>query len=185
MERACDWATQSLRFWRDYVECRAATFDAERVRATLDPTRRRANDRVRWQDGGTSPKGTALVVSSDVPDADYWGWTMHTRWWLDSGAFDERSTSINHAQAHVDTDGRYRVIHASDPGTANWIDITDHPSGLLVYRYVGARTRPVPEAELVTVDDVRSRVPRRSPERDTRDRPARRLRRRRIAVEAR
>jgi hypothetical protein len=184
LERARDWATQSLQFWRDYVEAarRRSTPNEFGPPSTPPGGAPTIAYGAGWWD---VPDGHALVVSSDVPDADYWGWTIHTRWWLDSGAFDERSTSINHAQTHVDTDGRYRVVvSASDPGSANWIDITDHPSGLLVYRFVGARTRPVPEAELVTVDDVRSRVPEDHPSVTPAAR-AEQLRRRRIAVQAR
>jgi hypothetical protein len=159
IDRAGEWATRSLTFWRDYV-------DAARRRSTPNEFGPPATPPggaptiaygAGWWD---VPDGHALVITSDVPDADYWGWTIHTRWWLDSGAFDERSTSVNHRQAHVDTDGRYRVVvSATDPGTANWVDITGHPSGLLVYRYVGARSRPVPEAALVPLAEVRAHVP--------------------------
>jgi hypothetical protein len=92
---------------------------------------------------------------------------------------------VNHRQAHVDADGRYRlVVSASDPGTANWIDVTGEPGGLLVYRYVGARTRPVPAGELVAAGEVRSRVPEDHP-RVTPAERAEQLRRRRVAVHAR
>jgi hypothetical protein len=184
LERAGEWAARSLVFWRDYV-------DAARRRSTPNEFGPPATPPggaptiaygAGWWD---VPEGHALVVTSDVPDADYWGWTIHTRWWLDSGAFDARSTSLNHVQAHVDTDGRYRiVVSATDPETANWIDISGHPSGLLVYRYVGARTRPVPVAELVPLDAARARMPVDHP-RVTTDARAEQLRRRRIAVHSR
>ena len=63
-------------------------------------------------------------------------------------------------QAHVDEDGRVRiVVGRSDPGTPNWIDIGHRPEGLLVYRYVGTRTRPVPEGLTVPIATVRVHVP--------------------------
>jgi hypothetical protein len=182
--RAGEWVTRSLVFWRDYV-------DAARQRSTPNrfgppATPPGGAPTIAYGAGWWDvPDGDALVVTSDVPDADYWTWTIHTRWWLDSGAFDERSTSINHLQAHVDTDGRYRiVVSATDPGTANWIDVTGHPSGLLVYRYIGARTKPVPEAVLVPLAGVRSLVPGDHPHVAPEAR-AEQLRRRRIAVHAR
>jgi hypothetical protein len=85
-------------------------------------------------------------------------------------------------QAHVDKDGRVRLFAARrDPGVANWIDVEDRPEGLLVYRYVGARSKPVPSATVVPIERVRERVPSDHPVID----PARRrelLARRRAAV---
>jgi hypothetical protein len=79
---------------------------------------------------------------------------------MDSGDFADRLTSTNAAQAHVDADGRVRLVLAhEDPGTANWIDTQAEPEGLLVYRYVGTRTRPVPEASVVPLAEVDSVLP--------------------------
>ena len=59
----------------------------------------------------------ALVISHHRPDADYWGWTVHHRHRMDSGDFADHLTSTNGAQAHVDADGRVRlVLAATDPG---------------------------------------------------------------------
>ena len=55
----------------------------------------------------------------------------------------------------MDPDDRVRlVVAAVDPCVPNWIDTQGKPEGLLVYRYVGTRTRPVPEAEVVVLADV-------------------------------
>ena len=89
----------------------------------------------------------ALLITTDVPDADYWGWTVHHRYRLDSGDFAGRQTSLNMAQAFADDDGRIRlVVAADDPGVPNWIDTEGRPEGMLVYRSIGTRSRPVPEA---------------------------------------
>ena len=110
--------------------------------------------------GGSSGPDEALVITHDVPDADYWGWTVHHRHRMDSGDFANRLTSTNGAQAHVDADGQVRlVLAAADPGTANWIDTEGRPEGLLVYRYVGTRTRPVPDAEVVKLSAVTDHLP--------------------------
>jgi hypothetical protein len=184
LDRAGEWVARSLSFWRDYAEAARArskpnTFGPPSTPPGGAPTI--AYGAGWWE----VPDGHALVITSDVPDADYWGWTIHTRWWLDSGAFDVRSTSVNHRQARADADGRYRiVVSATDPATANWIDITGNPGGLLVYRYVGARTRPVPSGELVALADLRAHLPA-----DhafvTPAQRAEQLRRRRVAVHAR
>jgi len=85
---------------------------------------------------------------------------VHHRWRMDSGDFAERLTSTNAAQAHVDPDGRVRLVLAhADPGTVNWIDTQAKPEGLLVYRYIGTRTRPVPEAAVVPLASVAEHLP--------------------------
>jgi hypothetical protein len=102
----------------------------------------------------------ALVATFPAPDADYWSWALHTMHWLDSGDFDARSTSINLTQAHVDADGQVRIVVAGrDPGSANWIDTAGQPVGMLVYRYVGARTTPEPAGRVVPIAAVREALP--------------------------
>ena len=56
----------------------------------------------------------ALLITTDVPDADYWGWTVHHRYRLDSGDFARRQTSLNMTQAFADADGRLRFVLAAD-----------------------------------------------------------------------
>ena len=109
--------------------------------------------------GGLGPD-EAPVISPHRPDADYWGWTVHHRHRMDSGDFADHLTSTNGAQAHVDPDEQVRlVLAATDPGVPNWIDTQGRPEGLLVYRYVGTRSRPVPEAVVAPVADVRQHLP--------------------------
>jgi hypothetical protein len=80
--------------------------------------------------------------------------------WLESGDFAARQTSLNHVQARVDADGRVRIVAARrDPGVPNWIDVEDRAEGLLVYRYVGARSKPVPQARTVPLSELRTHLP--------------------------
>jgi hypothetical protein len=63
-------------------------------------------------------------------------------------------------QAYVDPDGRVRVVLATDdPGVPNWIDCEGRPRGLLVYRWVWARSNPLPTAQVVPLAAVRAHVP--------------------------
>jgi hypothetical protein len=63
-------------------------------------------------------------------------------------------------QAFADDDGRVRiVVAADDPGVPNWIDTEGRPEGMLMYRSIGTRTRPVPETAVVPVADVRAHLP--------------------------
>ena len=102
----------------------------------------------------------ALVLEVERPDADYWNFVTHTMPWLETGAFDRRQISLNDQQTHVDSDGALRIVVAHrDPATPNWIDTEERARGLLVYRWVWARTNPVPTARVVSLDAVRSALP--------------------------
>jgi hypothetical protein len=110
----------------------------------------------------------ALVLDCAEPDADYWGFTIHTLGWLESGDFADRQTSLSGHQVHLDDDGRVRIVLAlEDPGTPNWLDAHGRPRGLLVYRWVWARDNPVPTAAVVPLADVRAHLPADHPVIDT------------------
>ena len=110
-----------------------------------------------WWDLGPDE---VLLITTDVPDADYWGWTVHHRYRLDSGDFANRQTSLNLAQAFVDDDGRIRLVVAhDDPGVPNWIDTERQPEGMLVYRSIGTRSRPVPDVRVVALAALREHLP--------------------------
>ncbi|HEX5094587.1 MAG TPA: DUF1214 domain-containing protein, partial [Acidimicrobiia bacterium] len=159
LARAAEWVERSLTYWRDYA-------DAARERMTPNT----------FGPAGT-PKGGApniaygagwwklsadevLLVEFDVPDADYWSWTIHHRYRLDSGDFASRQTSLNHTQVHVDGDGKVRLaVAATDPGVPNWIDTEGRPEGMVVFRSVGTRTRPVPAGRVVPLDGLRAALP--------------------------
>jgi hypothetical protein len=102
----------------------------------------------------------ALVIECDAPDASYWGFSIHTLGWLESGDFADRQTSLNGHQVHVDGDGRLRIVLAAvDPGSPNWIDTEGRRRGLLVYRWVWARDNPVPTSKVVPLAEVRRELP--------------------------
>lgn len=124
----------------------------------------------------------ALLIECEQPDAVYWGFTIHTLSWLESGDFAERQTSLNGDQVHLDGDGRVRIVLAHrDPGVPNWIDIESRRRGLLVYRWVWARDNPLPRSEVVALSGLRSHLPTDHPAVDTAER-RRSLARRREAA---
>jgi hypothetical protein len=159
LERVAHWVERSLAYWNAYVDRSRAGLPHNGFVPPSTPPGGAPN--IAYGAGWWElAEDEALVITTEVPDADYWGWTIHTRYWLDSGDFADRQTSLNAAQVHVDADGRARlVVSRTDPGTSNWIDAGHRPEGLLVYRYVGTRTRPVPEGTVVKVADVRAHVP--------------------------
>jgi hypothetical protein len=183
LERAATWVERSLRYWPGY-----ATRDATARSNIIGPPRTPAGGapHIAYGAGRWSlARDEALLVTSEVPDADYWNWAAHTDNQFDTGDFASRSTSINHLQAHTDADGQLRIVVAAvDPGVPNWIDTSGRPGGMLTYRLIGARTKPVPTAEVVSVANVREHLPADHPVIDA---AARRdqLARRRIAVLAR
>jgi hypothetical protein len=159
LDRAATWVETSARFWNRYTR---NAWQRSRPNAAAPPRPAPGGaDHILygsccWELGDDE----ALVLECDVPDADYWGFSLHTLGWLESGDFAERQTSLSDRQMHIDDDGRFRLVIAHrDPGTPNWIDTEERRRGMLVYRWVWARTRPAPSATLVRLDEVRAALP--------------------------
>jgi hypothetical protein len=123
--------------------------------------------------------GDALLLECETPDADYFGFTIHTLAWFESGDFANRQTSLNGQQIHVDADGRFRLVLAHrDPGTPNWIDTEERTSGLLAYRFVRAHSRPTPAARVLPLRELGGQLPADHPRVAPAERRARLARRR-------
>lgn len=158
IDRATRWVERSLHYW-----ARHSMRDGGAPPNTIGPpaTPPGGAPHIAYAAGQWSLEpDEALVVTTDLPDADYWCWVAHSRPWFDSGDFASRATSRNHAQVHVDTDGCVRLVLAhSDPGTPNWIDTSGQPRGMLAYRLIGARTKPTPATQVVTLGELRTVLP--------------------------
>jgi len=179
--RAAEWVERSLAFWNGYTRAawergtpnvatpaRAVPGGADDIRYGSCP----------WQLGADE----VLLVTCEPPAARYWGFTIHTLGWLESGDFVNRQTSLNAHQAHLDADGRVRlVLAAADPGVPNWIDTEARPRGLLVYRWVWTRTSPIPVAAVVPRAALRAHLPADHPAVDAAERRRRLARRRALA----
>jgi hypothetical protein len=71
-----------------------------------------------------------------------------------------RQSSLNDAQAHIDSDGKFRaVISRLDPGVPNWLDKADHPWGVIQMRWNQASDYPDPTITKVPFADVRTHLP--------------------------
>jgi hypothetical protein len=71
-----------------------------------------------------------------------------------------RQSSLNDAQAHIDSDGWFRaVISHRDPGVPNWLDKGDYPWGIIQMRWNRANEYPDPTIKKVPVADVREHLP--------------------------
>jgi len=159
LERAARWGEASAVFWNQYTRAgwqRATPNHVAAARATPGG----ADNILYGSCFFELTRDRALILACEVPDADYWSFTLHTLAWLESGAFADRQTSLSGHQAHVDADARVRVVLAhEDPGVPNWIDIEGRERGLLVYRWVWSRNNPVPEARVVKLTEVRGQLP--------------------------
>lgn len=159
LDRAARWVEESITYWAAYAGASRDLLDHN----TLTPPNTPPGGAPSIAYGGGCfdlGPGEALLIEHPVPEAHYWNWSIHHLHWFDSGAFHERPTSLNGAQAHVDGDGVVRlVVSVEDPGVPNWLDPEDQAMGMAVYRYVGARTRPQPSARVVPLTDLRSVLP--------------------------
>lgn len=159
LDRATRWVERSISYWSAYV---ATSRDMlEHNTFTTPSTPPGGAPSIAYGAGCWDlAEDEALIIEHDEPDARYWNWSIHQLHWFDSGAWDQRLMSCNGHQAHIDDDGKVRLVIASaDPGTPNWLDTEGHPIGMAVYRYVGARTKPVPTARRASLDEVRAHLP--------------------------
>ncbi len=158
IDRAATWVERSIDYWAAYIAASRDLLDHNTFTAPNTPPGGAPSIAY---GGGCWDLGPdqALLIEHEVPDANYWNWSIHNLHWFDSGAWDERVMSCNGRQAHIDDDGKVRVVVAhADPGVPNWLDTEGRPLGMAVYRYVGARTRPQPTATVVGFEEVRAAV---------------------------
>lgn len=159
LDRAARWVEESVTYWAAYA---AATRDLLDHNTFTPPNTPPGGAPSIAYGGGCFElgEGDVLLIEHPEPDAHYWNWSIHHLHWFDSGAFHERPTSVNGAQAHVDHDGVVRLVVATtDPGVPNWLDPEGRTVGMAVYRYVGARTRPQPTARVLPLADLRAGLP--------------------------
>jgi hypothetical protein len=102
----------------------------------------------------------ALIIETELPE--------HVRYWQALVADDRfctldwvnRQSSLNDAQAHIDSDGKFRaVISQRDPGVPNWLDKGDYPWGVIQMRWNRASSYPDPTIKKVPVAQVRDHLP--------------------------
>lgn len=159
LDEAAHWVETSMPYWLRY----------------LDRARPEGMDNQLFSPGGA--KGGAVnivygagywnladdqawVITFDEPDAFHWSIQTHTWPWFESGDLAHAQTSLNDQQAHIDTDGRVRVVVSRhDPGVPNWLDTEGRPVGMVAYRWIWTADRPTPEGTVVGLDAVIDRLP--------------------------
>lgn len=106
----------------------------------------------------------ALVVTVPVCEAAaYQAIQIGSKWYV-STDYEHYQSSLTAAQSQADPDGRFRyVISTRNPGIANWLDTTNHATGVIMMRWQRV-ARPLtaddgPEVRLVAFDDLATHLP--------------------------
>jgi hypothetical protein len=162
LDEAGLWTLQTTRFWQEWID----QLRRDHVKGQLMPPKPfvgGARDIVYGNDWWSLDPDEAMIVEFEVPDARYWQIQLCDVWFRTMD-WATRQTGLNHAQSHVDADGRARfVIAHADPGVQNWIDTWGHPEGMLQYRYVWTKNRPEPSVRIVPFSEVRAALPAETP----------------------
>lgn len=105
-------------------------------------------------------RGEAMILETPLPDqVRYWNVQLNDPLWNTIDWINHQS-SLNAAQARLDSDGRFRaVIALDDPGIPNWLDPAGRSEGSLMLRWTGASSRPEPVLKIVPAADIRSHLP--------------------------
>jgi hypothetical protein len=162
LDLAGEWTLATTRFWIEWVEQlrrarRPGEIAAARRFVGGAPDIYYGND---WYALGD---GEALIFESELPDARYWQIELCDPWFK-TLEFASRQTSLNHLQARVDADGRFRAVIAhEDPGVANWLDTTGCREGMIQYRWIWTRTNPQPRVRVVPLADLPRHLPEGTP----------------------
>ncbi len=158
LDLAGEWTLTTTRFWMEWVEqlrraYRPGAISSARRFAGGAPDIYYGNDWYALRDD------EALIFESELPDARYWQIELCDPWFK-TLEFASRQTSLNHNQARVDADGRFRcVIAHRDPGVQNWLDTTGNREGMIQYRWIWTRTNPQPSVRAVPFAEIAKHLP--------------------------
>jgi hypothetical protein len=159
LDEAATTIERSIAYWNDYLR----TAKAELAANTMGEPRHNAggSSRIHYSFGFFELEpDEALLLEADPSDARFWDVQLYTMGWFEPFDYANHTTSLNHTQARLSTDGRFRaVVAAHDPGVPNWLDTEGRPEGMITHRWIDARSDPAISARLVAFDDVRSALP--------------------------
>jgi hypothetical protein len=107
----------------------------------------------------------ALIVEAKVPaNCTYWSIILTNDIYETTDWYNNQS-SLNAAQARVDSDGVFRaVVSAKDPGVPNWLDTAGYASGAIQGRWMECATNPIPTVRKVAINDLRQFLPKDTPQ---------------------
>ena len=113
-----------------------------------------------WQGMFQFEADEALILETELPATQrYWTVQLNDELW-NAVPFVYRQSSLNGHQARLVRDGLFRaVISLEDPGVHNWLDPAGTRNGMLIGRWYGADTLPIPTLTRMPVKDVRRHLP--------------------------
>ncbi len=163
LEAAARWVETSIPAWNAFMQRSAAATPANRLSAPRSVPG--GSGDIAYGGGSFQlADDQALIVETQVPRARYWSLQYYSFGWFESPDFTNRQTSINGGQAHVDADGKARLVVSSrDPGVQNWIDTEGRRTGSLAYRWIWTEDRPTPTAKVVPFAELRQHLPAATP----------------------
>lgn len=159
LEEATGLVESSVVYWNDWVEAERA----EVAPNTMGPPAGSAggSSRIRYSFGFTDlAPDEALLITVDPVDAAYRDIQLYSLGWFESLDFGNRTTSLNHTQDVVSSDGLVRfVLSATDPGVPNWLDCEGRRAVMCTQRWIKVGEEPTISSEVVKVADVRAHLP--------------------------
>jgi hypothetical protein len=98
----------------------------------------------------------ALVIETEVPDCDYWNIQINN-YWDESLDYRYLPVSVNKHTARYNPDGSVTLVCAAeDPGIGSFLDTAGHTSGILLLRWVYAKTHPEPRCRVVKLAELKT-----------------------------
>jgi hypothetical protein len=178
LDEACEIVEQSLEYWNEYVDREQASGTPNVMAEPRSAAG--GSSRIAYSFGFFDlADDEALVIECGPPRSTFWDVQLYSLGWFESLDFAHRTTSLNHTQTHVDTDGSVRfVVCATDPGVQNWLDTGGRRAGMITHRWIGGEPSSI-RSTVVPVIDVRGHLPADTPAFSTSDRRAQITRRQR------
>lgn len=121
----------------------------------------------------------ALVLDFEEPRARAWSVQWLTSPWYENPDIANRFTSVIGTAAHVNRDGRVRVVLAAhDPQVPNWLETAGYAEGVIVTRWIWCDNVPVPQTSVVKLDQLHRHLPPDTPRLSPEERNCARMQRR-------
>lgn len=98
--------------------------------------------------------GEGLIVESDEPGSSYFSFQLNNRW-FESLDYAHRSIYYSSYTATREAAGGMRfLISAENRGFANWLDIAEHPKGIMSWKWNDVERPPQITARKVLLDEL-------------------------------
>lgn len=159
LDEAATIVEQSMRYWAEWMETQRNQVGVNSMGAPYP------------SDGGSSfirygfgfyelQEDEVFLIESEIAECAYWDIQLYTPMWFESPDFANRVTSLNHTQAHLSSDGRFRAVVAhSDPGVPNWLDTSGRPSGMVTYRWIRGLDAPAARGRVISLAELADHLP--------------------------